>query len=468
MHDFGPLMKGLVIGSLGILHVFLAQFAIGGGFLICLLQRRAMQGKSPLAREFIQKFFSVLVLVSFVLGAVTGVAMWFTTIQISPRTIGVMVHEFHWIWAIEWTFFSLEVTSGYLFYKYSSRLDDRSALTLAGLYALAAWSSLFWINGILSWQLTPGGWLDGHNVWSGFFNASFWPSLLFRTITALTIAGLSACILVNAIPGYSREDRESLVHDCSSLLAPMAAMPLLGLWYFAVIPADSREWVMGGSMPMTMFLNLAVVFSGLIGGYALVGLIRQKLFINGATATLLLALAFMATGAGEFVREGVRKPFSIREYLYANSVRVDEVAYLRREGSVTHDPYPVAEPKGGFPTDQLRHGAGVFRFQCSVCHTVDGTNGLLPLVQTWSNTQLRLNISQLQRTKPFMPPFAGNAKDVEALVQWINWNRSDAPPKWGISQDAAILEEIQGYLDEAGVVPGSNDPTDAQVAEVRS
>ena len=39
--DFGPLMKGLVIGGMGIVHVFLAQFAIGGGILIAvLLQER--------------------------------------------------------------------------------------------------------------------------------------------------------------------------------------------------------------------------------------------------------------------------------------------------------------------------------------------------------------------------------------------------------------------------------------------
>ncbi len=32
VNDFGPLIKGLAIGSLGIIHVFLAQFAIGGGW----------------------------------------------------------------------------------------------------------------------------------------------------------------------------------------------------------------------------------------------------------------------------------------------------------------------------------------------------------------------------------------------------------------------------------------------------
>jgi hypothetical protein len=34
INDFGPTMKGMVIGGLGIFHVLLAQFAIGGGMLI--------------------------------------------------------------------------------------------------------------------------------------------------------------------------------------------------------------------------------------------------------------------------------------------------------------------------------------------------------------------------------------------------------------------------------------------------
>ena len=52
MIDLGPLMKGLVIGGLGIFHVFLAQFAIGGGMLLCYLQWLHMRGGCRLARRF--------------------------------------------------------------------------------------------------------------------------------------------------------------------------------------------------------------------------------------------------------------------------------------------------------------------------------------------------------------------------------------------------------------------------------
>ena len=112
VNDFGPLMKGLAIGGLGIFHVFTAHFAIGGGMLLTYFQWLAMTGRSPVARRFIDGYFRYLVLISFVTGALTGVGMWFTSIQVSPATIGVMIDEFHWLWAVEWTFFCLEVVAG--------------------------------------------------------------------------------------------------------------------------------------------------------------------------------------------------------------------------------------------------------------------------------------------------------------------------------------------------------------------
>ena len=98
---------------------------------------------------------------------------------------------------------------------------------------------------------------------------------------------------------------------------------------------------MGGSMPMTMFVGVAAGASTLIGGYVIVGLIMKRLYINGATATLLLVLAFGATAAGEFVREGARKPYTVRGVLYSTSIRPEEVAALRAEGV----PVTLAEPR---------------------------------------------------------------------------------------------------------------------------
>jgi len=443
VNDFGPLMKGLVIGGVGIVHVFLAQFAIGGGMLLWYFERLAQKGREQDARAFVDGFFQVLVLVSFVLGALTGVAIWFTTIQVGARTIGLMVDKFHWLWATEWVCFSVEVVAGYAFVKIGRRLDARTRSRLLGLYAIASWLSLFFINGILSWQLTPG---SGDGVWAGFFNASFWPSLCYRTCVAMALAALAACVVINTLD-LERPRRAALIRRASRFAAPIALMPLLALWYLAVIPEDSRSWLLGGSAPMMMFVGIAAGASLLIGGYAVVALLLQRLYINGATATLLLALAFGATAAGEFVREGARKPYTVRGQLYSTSITPDEVTALRATGITADDPYPLRDDRR-YANDQLRRGAKVARALCDACHTMRGGNALVELTRTWTDDQLRLNIAKLQHTKAFMPPFAGNADDVEALAQLLRWEAASTPASWPVT---TTPPEIARWLDEAGV-----------------
>ncbi|MFO0837035.1 MAG: cytochrome c [Phycisphaerae bacterium] len=453
INEFEPLMKGLIIGGMGILHVFLAQFAIGGGMLLLYFQWLAGRGREPHARRFVDGYFRILVLISFVLGALTGVNMWLTSIQISPRTIGMMVDQFHWIWAIEWTFFCVEIVAGYSFLRYARRLSDRGRLTVLAIYCGAAWMSLFWINGILTWQLTPGDWPNGGGVWVAFFNAGFFPSLLYRTAASMAIAALVACITVNTMSELDRDGRNALITRCGHFVLALLAMPALGVWYLSVAPADSRAYVTGGSVAMTMFTAVAVGASALVGLYGLIGLVKQRLYVNGATATLLTALALGATAGGEFVREGIRKPYSIREKLYSNSVSPAGIEELRTKGVTTGDPYPL-RLASRYPGDQVRRGALVFRDLCSVCHTVEGMNGLAHLTGSWTLDQMRMNFAQLQHTKPFMPPFAGSPDELEALVQLVTWVNAGKPREWPDAHDAAKRERVSAWLREAGTAPG--------------
>jgi hypothetical protein len=103
-----------------------------------------------------------------------------------------------------------------------------------------------------------------------------------------------------------------------------------------------------------------------------------------------------------------------------------------------------------YPNEQLVRGAKVYRVLCDACHTMKGSNGIVHLVRTWTDDQMRLNIAKLQRTKGFMPPFAGNAEDVESLVQLLRWEIADAPAAWPPSTDPATLSQISKWLDEVG------------------
>ena len=453
IQDYGPLMKGTVIGGLGVFHVFLAQMAIGGGMLLCYFEWLRRTGRSRNAGRFINGYFQTLVLVSFVLGALTGVTMWFASIQVSPRAMGVLVDEFHWFWATEWTFFCTQVVSGYSFLRYKDRLSGRGRMLLLAFYSVAAWFSLFWINGIFSFQLTPGLWVPAHNVWSGFFNPSFWPSLLYRTVAAMAIAALAACAVINFAGPPESEARRELMSHVALFLAPMVLIPVLGVWFLASMPPDSRSWVLGGNATMTVVMGIGIGASLLIGVYALGAFWYSKFYLNGFTAALLCAIAFAATAGGEFVREGVRKPYSIHQILCSNYLRQDELQQLRATGSVTADPYPLCDSRY-YPNEQLMNGAKVYRFQCSVCHTCDGANGLLNLTGTWTLDQKRLSIAQMQRAKGFMPPFAGTAAELEALVQFLSWRHAGMPREWTGSDDPATLAKIQIWLDQVGTRPG--------------
>ncbi len=103
---------------------------------------------------------------------------------------------------------------------------------------------------------------------------------------------------------------------------------------------------------------------------------------------------------------------------------------------------------------KLVKGAKVYRLQCSVCHTLRGANGLIHLTGSWELDQMRMNIAKLQHTKPYMPPFAGSAEELEVLVQFLAWTRAGRPQEWKVYWDQEKLDQIQRWMDEAGTRPG--------------
>ena len=132
---------------------------------------------------------------------------------------------------------------------------------------------------------------------------------------------------------------------------------------------------------------------------------------------------------------------------------------LREVGCTTGDPFPLRDA-GDYPGEQLVLGALTYRAQCAVCHTVRGANGLTHLMGAWSPEQQRMMVAQLQWTKGFMPPFAGTAEELEALVQYLRWEEARRPAAWPESRDPAVIAQIRSWLDRAGTAAatGSSPP----------
>lgn len=78
---------------------------------------------------------------------------------------------------------------------------------------------------------------------------------------------------------------------------------------------------------------------------------------------------------------------------------------------------------------------------------------------------MRMNIAKLQHTKPFMPPFAGTAEELESLVQYVKWSTEGRPSSWETLEDANVYEQIENWLADAGTEPATEEQRSGQGAE---
>ncbi len=139
-----------------------------------------------------------------------------------------------------------------------------------------------------------------------------------------------------------------------------------------------------------------------------------------AHALAILFLALMATGAGEYAREMLRKPYVIGSFMYSNGVRVNSVAALNASGYLPHDLW--VRSGGDLHAAQ---GEAVFRGQCMPCHTRNGYRSITRLLAGRDRAAIANLLAMLHDYKPdspyrrFMPPLAGTDEEVHALADYL-------------------------------------------------
>lgn len=419
--DVPILGGGMVIAIVATVHVFIAHFAVGAGLLAAYTEWKAIRTNNRLLLRFLEDYSAFLILGPFILGALTGVGIWFSISIVSPEATSALIHQFVWGWATEWVIFFVEITAGYIYYYTWRKLPPRLHNAIGWIYAIFTFFTLVVINGIITFMLTTGVWLETREFWHGFFNPTYWPSLVLRTISCLALAGMFVAVVANFVKGYTREERREIITEGGKWLIPLALMLPVSIWYFANVPEPARNMVFGGAVAMQLFFLFGLAASTMIGLYAYFGLIIMKRYINMETALLLGMIAFIATGAMEFVREGIRKPYIIYGYMYSNAILVEQTDQLMETGVLEWAPWTAVKLGVDHP-DQLtweQRGEALYAAQCSRCHTVDGVNGVLPLIRNWPRANIVHSLENLHINKPFMPPFIGPDEDLQALADYL-------------------------------------------------
>ena len=182
------LSGGVLMAWVAITHVIVSHFAIGGGLVIVVTETLAVRRADREMRELARRASLVLILVSTVFGAISGVGIWVVAGLISPGAISALIHTYVWGWAIEWVFFVLEIVAALVYYATWDKITRAAHLVVGWLYFIGAYLSLVIINGIVTFMLTPGRWLETGAFWDGFFNPTYWPSLALRTGICILMA----------------------------------------------------------------------------------------------------------------------------------------------------------------------------------------------------------------------------------------------------------------------------------------
>ncbi len=372
---------GMLMAIVAIPHVIVSHFAIGGGLLIVVTESLAVKRNDPELRELARRSSLVLILVSTVFGAISGVGIWVVAGLISPAAISALIHTYVWGWAIEWVFFVLEIVAALVYYTTWDKISKGAHLLVGWLYFIGAYFSLVVINGIITFMLTPGRWLETNAFWDGFFNPTYWPSLLLRTGIVILMA--TAFMVFPALKTGTQR-RAGVLRYIGWWVVAGALLSYAGYrWWEAMLPATVRNLFSGAEPALTALastrsLTLWSLTVALVVG--LVILIVAPRLARPATALVMALAAFAFFGGYERLREGARKPFLIHSHIFSNGLLVSDIGAINEEGVLARSGWAT---RGA--DDSLSMGRNIFRTECSSCHTLDGYQSIRQALPTYSD-----------------------------------------------------------------------------------
>jgi cytochrome bd-type quinol oxidase subunit 1 len=434
--------SGWVIGIIAITHVYISHFAVGGGLFLAMTEHKALRENR---RDWLErlkgysKFFMVLTAVA---GAMTGVAIWFAIGLASPEGTSTLIHNFVFGWAMEWVVFIVELTLAAAYYYTWDRIPAKLHLKIAYLYAGMSFMTLVIINGILTFMLTPGaGWMsvagtgnEASMFFDAFFNPTYWPSLILRSLVCISLGGIYALVFFSRLDGEKEgSTKQSMIRWASQWVIPAyLLMPLFFGWYLWMVPSAQRELLSfgistigeGAFTQVTRMALITVLISSTVAAviYFLAYLNPKEFKLGYALA--IFFLGFMAMGSTESAREMLRKPYVIGGFMYSNGIRKYQIAGFNKDGFLTRSIWAPPAVNGN-PPDILKMGHRMFLGQCLPCHTLGGYRSMIGLLKGRDEKAIG-NILQMLHdpgeTSPyrkFMPVLSGTPEEIDALRNYL-------------------------------------------------
>jgi mono/diheme cytochrome c family protein len=264
-------------------------------------------------------------------------------------------------------------------------------------------------------MLTPGRWLETGDFWHGFFNPTYWPSLVFRTAICVVLAGVYAMLVASRQKQPEFKARLVRYNAVWSIVGLVVLVPSF-LWYWAAIPSSIVEQAVE-RMPMPIAsLNAAYLNVGILALLVVVfGFVIPKR-MSTAIALVLMVFSLSFFGEFEWMRESIRKPYVVYGYMYGNSIEKGDEEKLMEEGYLANIAFRTGDD-----------GADLYRRACRSCHTIDGYKPLAPVFDGTNPRFIADLVLAGHELKGNMPPFFGTNEEAVLIADHI-WQQVDQRP----------------------------------------
>lgn len=454
MFDF-PIFEMPVIGQRmlmainAIIHVFVSHGgAVGGSVVLALVAWWTNKKNDLAAYNVVYRLLMVFFIISTSVGALTGIGMWIHANIISPNAIGGLIRVFFWKWFTEWIVFNFEVILllvWFMTWKKNAATPEgrRKSVKIGTWYAVSSWITMVIITAILGFMLTPNfdgqPWVDPEvypgnvNYNNALFNPTWFPGLFFRTFSSIAFAAALAIMWTWLITTFSKDEavkatRERLIRFFAIIMA--ATVPIgagLGYYYLLQIPEAARAMIPTAMMTRAFADKMDLMYMIIVGiGVSIILTTIIALFapkrMPYIAASLMVAGFLVFWGYEERVREFIRKPYLIYNYMYVNGIRPTDVPYLNKVGILKHAVFVEEKDKviDVNKTNLVAVGHKIYQIECRACHTENGINGLKKLTVGWSESAIKNRLNNLPGGgTPYMPPFVGTEAEKEALTAFI-------------------------------------------------
>jgi len=452
---------GFLIALIATLHVYVAHFAVGGGLFLVLTEMKGWRENSQPVLDYTQKHCRFFMLLTMVFGSVTGVGIWFVISLLSPSSTSILIHTFVFAWATEWVFFVGEIITLFVYYYTFGKMQKKQHLTVGWLYFFFAWLSLFVVNGIVAFMLTPGEWLETQNFWDGFFNPTFLSSLFFRTCMAFMLAGLFG--FLTSVRIKEDELRESMIKYCLRwLLIPFFFLMEAAYLYAISLPEPQRAMIFSRSPEILPFLKAFLWISPLIFLVSILMAFRAPVKVKKVLAYILVVIGLLYMGSFEWIREAGRRPYLIYGYAYSNSALAKDLKTIEKQGLLKSARW--AKNREISESNQKEAGKEIFNLLCASCHSVGGpVNDILPLTKKFTVFAMDSMLDGMGKINDYMPLFIGTVEEQEALAVYISEVLQGAGDR---SQVAGDKSQVAGYRSQVAVpvdIPPFDPETDKYV-----